>query len=162
MKSYTKTVNSYEKKYENKGARKLSDLKGYFSDKKSYDEMLAKKDIVVYETFTKSDSPMKYTLTVVNPGRVGKEFFMTKGHIHGNKTEEFYILLEGKGKLLLQNKSGKVKVIDLKKGEIALIEKGFAHRLVNTGLKKLKVHTIYHEDSKPNYSVKFKRIFKKK
>ena len=161
MKSYEKTINSYEKKYEKKGSRKLSDLKGYFSDSRSYGEMLAKKDITVYETFTKSDSPMKYTLTVVHPGRVGKEFFMTKGHIHGNKTEELYILLEGKGKLLLQ-RSGKVKVIDLKKGEIVLIEKGWAHRLVNDGRNKLKVHTIYHENSKPNYSVKFKKIFKKK
>jgi glucose-6-phosphate isomerase len=123
--------------------------------------MLLKKDAVVYETFTKSDSPMKYTLTVVHPGTVGKEFFMTKGHVHGNKTEEFYILLEGKGKLVLQ-KAGKVRVVDLKKGKIALIKPGEAHRLVNTGNKDLKVHTIYHEDSRPNYSVKFRKIFMKK
>ena len=50
----------------------------------------------------------------------------------------------------------------MKKGKIALIPEGYAHRLVNTGNKKLKVLTIYHEDSKPSYNVKFKKRFFRK
>ena len=138
-------------------ARKLSDLKGYFSDRDAYAGALKKGNSVVYETFTKSYSPMKLTLTVVNPGRVGKEFYFTKGHVHKKRTPEFYILMEGSGVLLIQK--GGPKVIRLKKGEIALIPEGYAHRLVNNGKKKLKVLTIYHEDSRPDYGIKFKRKF---
>ena len=52
-----------------------------------------------------------------------------------------------------------VKVIDLKKGEIVLIPIGYAHRLINTGNKKLKVLTIYDQESKPDYNINFKRSF---
>lgn len=162
MKNYQKTINQFEKKYEKKGARKLSELKGTFKDKKEVEEMLNKGDRVIYETFTKAFSPIKLTLTEVNPGNVDGEFYLTKGHVHRQKkTPEFYILLDGSGELYIQ-KGLKKKTIKLKKGEIALIPEGYAHRLINTGRKKLKVLTIYHENSKPDYHVKFKKRFFRK
>ena len=155
--NYKKTIRHFEK---NKSqVRKLKDVVPWFSNKKAIAEALRKsKNKVIYETHTDKFSPINLTLTVVHPGTVGKEYYMTKGHIHRKKVPEFYILLEGKGKLLMQNKS-KVKVIDLKKGEIALIPVGYAHRLINTGTKKLKVLTIYDQDSKPDYNIKFKKRF---
>ncbi len=158
----SRTFNGTVKEFEGEKAeaRMLSDLKGYFSDAEAYEEVLKRGDKIVYETFTKSYSPMKLTLTVINPGKIGKEFYFTKGHIHKKKTPEFYVLMEGKGVLLIQR--GKPKIVKLKKGEIALIPEDYAHRLINVGKKKLKVLTIYHENSKPDYGVKFKkRVFVK-
>ena len=60
------------------------------------------------------------------------------------------------GSLVLQ-KADKSKEVKLKKGKIALIPEGWAHRLTNTGRKKLKVLTIYHVNSKPDYNLKFKK-----
>ena len=154
---YKKTIRHFEK---NKSrARRLKDVVPWFSNKKAIaDALLKNKNKVIYETFTDKFSPINLTLTVINPGTIGKEYFFTKGHIHRKKVPEFYILLEGKGKLLMQKQSN-VKVIDLKKGEIVLIPIGYAHRLINTGIKKLKVLTIYDQESKPDYNVKFKKRF---
>lgn len=154
---YKKTIRHFEK---NKSkSRELKDVVKGYSDKRAIEKELKKnKNKVIYETFTDKYTPINLTLTIVHPGTIGKEYYMTKGHIHRKKVPEFYILLEGKGKLLMQKQS-KVKVIDLKKGEITLIPIGYAHRLINTGNKKLKVLTIYDQESKPDYHVKFKKRF---
>jgi len=155
--NYKKTIKEFEK-HKSK-ARILKDVAKWYSNKKAIVEELKKnKNKVIYETFTDEFSPINLTLTVLHSGTIGKEYYMTKGHIHRKKVPEFYILLEGKGKLLIQKQS-KFKVIDLKKGEIALIPVGYAHRLINTGNKKLKVLTIYDQESKPDYHIKFKKRF---
>ena len=157
---YKKTIRYFEKQ---KGkARKLKDVIKWYSDNKAIEKELKKNpNKVIYETFTDEFTPINLTLTVVNPGVIGKEYYMTKGHIHRKKTPEFYILLDGNGKLLIQ-KDSNVKIIDLKKGEIALIPTNYAHRLINTGKKKLKVLTIYDQESKPDYKIKFKKRFFRK
>lgn len=159
VKSYKKTISEFEKRKSK--ARKLKDVSEWYSDKEAVKKELKKnKNKIVYETFTKSYSPVELTLTVIHPGSVGKEFYMTKGHVHKKKVPEFYVLLEGNGALYLQ-KGIKKKTVKMKKGEITLIPEGYAHRLVNVGKTKLKVLTIYHEDSKPDYNVKFKKRFLK-
>ena len=160
IRNYLKTIRKFEKHKSRK--RRFKDVAKWYSDKKAVEKELKKnKNNVIYKTFTEKDSPMDLTLTVIHPGVVGKEYYMTKGHIHGANNPEFYILLEGNGKLLIQSRS-EVKVITLKKGKITLIPKGYAHRLVNVGRKKLKVLTIYSENSRPNYNVKFKKRFFRK
>ena len=160
IRNYLKTIRKFEKHESRK--RRFKDVAKWYSDKKAVEKELKKnRNKVIYETFTVEDSPMDLTLTVIHPGVVGKEYYMTKGHIHGANNPEFYILLEGNGKLLIQSRS-EVKVITLKKGKITLIPKGYAHRLINPGRKKLKVLTIYSENSRPNYNVKFKKRFFRK
>ena len=160
IRNYLKTIRKFEKHESRK--RRFKDVAKWYSNKKAVDKELKKnRNKVIYETFTEKDSPMDLTLTVIHQGVVGKEYYMTKGHIHGANNPEFYILLDGSGKLLIQNRS-EVKTIVLKKGKIALIPRGYAHRLVNVGKKKLKVLTIYSENSRPNYNVKFKKRFFRK
>ena len=150
--NYKKTIHNFEKKPDEVHTITLADMK------KAYKNNLQTNNPIIYQTFIKKFPPIQLGLTVINAGTINKEFFMTRGHIHAKKTPEFYILLEGKGILLMQ-KADKPKVIDLKKGEVVLIPEGYAHRLINNGKKKLKVLTIYHEDSKPNYNVEFKKRF---
>lgn len=155
--SYDRTIR-YFNKFKAK-QRKLKDMAPWFRDKKAIEKELKKNPKnVIYETYTDKMAPINLTLTVVNPGVVGREFYMTKGHIHRKRVPEFYILLEGKGKLLLQ-KGSKAKAVDLRKGEIALVPIDNAHRLINTGSKKLKILTIYDQKSKPDYNIKFRKRF---
>jgi len=160
-KEYKKTIKEFEHDYDRKTTRKLSDVKEFFTNKKDVEKALKKRNPVLYEVFIKEFFPIDLGLTVVNPGNIKKEYFHTKGHIHKAKTPEFYILIEGKGDLLIQKK-GKPKVIHLKQGKIALIPEGYAHRLINTGRKQMKTLTIYHQKSRPNYKVKFKKTLSKK
>jgi len=155
---YKKTIREFEK--HRSKPRRLRDLARWYSDKDAVALELKKGNKVVYETYTDKFSPINLTLTVVHPGTIGGEFHMTKGHVHRKRTPEFYILLEGKGKLLIQK--GAMKVIDLKRGDITLIRKGFAHRLVNDGKKDLKVLTIYDQASRPDYHIRFKKRFFRK
>ena len=138
--NYKKTIRDFEKEKGKK--RRLKDLKKYFS-KETYDKELKEKgNRVIYETFTKEFSPINLTLTNVFPGTISGEFDFTKGHVHGREVPEFYVLLDGKGKLYLQ-KGKKINVINLKKGEFAYIPENWAHRLINTGRVVMKVLTIY-------------------
>lgn len=160
MSTYKKTIRKFEK-WGEKSTRTLKDIPNAFKDEKAFHETLKKGNIPIYNMLTKNYSPIKLTLTEVYPGTIGKEYYFTKGHVHTKRTPEFYILLEGSGRLLLQ-KNNKPETISLKLGEITLIPKGYAHRVINIGKGKLKVLTIYHEDSKPSYNVKFKKRFFKK
>ena len=42
--------------------------------------------------------------TIIEPGKVGAEYFMTKGHIHKIKNRaEYYWCIQGEGMLILMN-----------------------------------------------------------
>lgn len=153
MVDFRKTIRDFEGNYDKKKSVRERDAKNFFVSGGDGSKL-------VYEVFVKTFSPLNLGLTVIEPGSVGKEFYMTKGHVHARKIPEFYVLLEGSGILLMQK--GKPKVVKLKKGKLVLIPEGYAHRLVNNGRKKMKVLTVYHEDSKPRYGVKFKRRFFRK
>ncbi|MEM0507088.1 MAG: glucose-6-phosphate isomerase family protein, partial [Thermosphaera sp.] len=63
---------------------KLSSLKEYFSDHNEVEKMIERVgDIVVYEYFENSfdtdDENLNFGLTVIYPGRVGREYFLTRG-----------------------------------------------------------------------------------
>ena len=151
--NYKSTIKNFEKNYDEKHTTRLKDMDNRFKD-----QISIKENPIIYRVFIKKFSPINLGLTVINPGAINKEFFMTKGHIHTKKTPEFYILFEGSGLLLIQ-KNNKQKTIKLKKEEITLIPEDYVHRLINIGNKKLKVLTIYHENSKPDYNIRFKKKF---
>ncbi|MBE0698154.1 MAG: glucose-6-phosphate isomerase, partial [Anaerolineaceae bacterium] len=72
--------------YDNYIQRRLSSLKGQFIDNAAYAEMLAREDSLIYEVYEiKRPQVAGEVLTgisIVHPGKVGNEFFMTKGHFH--------------------------------------------------------------------------------
>lgn len=115
---------------------------------------------LIYSVYIKDFGGFEVGLTVIESGIINNEFFMTKGHRHKKKRDELYILIEGKGKLIIQDKSP--KIVSLKKGEIEIIPGKSGHRLVNTGNKKLEVLTIYSKDSGHDYNFKFKKRIMRK
>lgn len=78
------------------------------------------------------------TMNTVYPGRVGKEFKMTRGHKHN--AEEVYVFLEGSGKILVGKKRYSVK-----KDDLVTVPVNTWHRVVNTGRKKLVFLTIFQK-----------------
>jgi len=81
-------------------------------------------------------------MNTLYPGKVNGEFKMMRGHSHN--VEEVYILLKGKGYIILDGKK-----VPVKKGDLITIPKNVWHRTVNTGKEKLVFLTIFekHEDS---------------
>ena len=82
--------------------RKLSALRGQFADEASYDRMLASEDSLIYEVYEikrpEVEGELIMGVSIVHPGMVGREFFMTKGHFHTVlETAEIYYCLRGEG-----------------------------------------------------------------
>ena len=72
-------------------------------------------------------------LSVVHPGKVGDEYFMTKGHFHSVRdTGEIYHCLKGRGFLLMENEDGDSAAEELSPGRVVYVPPCWAHRSINT------------------------------
>jgi len=127
--------------------RKYTDMKDKYKSE-------IKGNPLIYAVYIKDFKSFETGLTVIESGKIGKEYFMTKGHRHKNPIEEIYILIEGKGKLLIKEKN-KIKEINMKKGKIYFIPGKSGHRLINVGKSHLEVFTIYSKNAGHDYDFKF-------
>lgn len=112
--------------------RKLEELKEVVSDPK------AQGPEVVYQVYrgigAKDDEMI--SITVMPPGKIGREYVKTHGHYHQGKGEETYLVLSGKAIFLLQKQSvgGKIdeaRLVERRSGEEYVIPEGFGHCLIN-------------------------------
>ena len=66
--------------------RRLSALKGQFMDQETYNKMLSDDDQLIYEVYEikrpEVEGELLMGISIVHPGKVGREFYMTKGHYH--------------------------------------------------------------------------------
>jgi glucose-6-phosphate isomerase len=136
--------------------RKLSDMKGMFLDTESELRVLKKEDPIIY-SFSEKVLPevnghLQLATTSINPGKIGEEYFMTKGHYHRRPdTSEVYLGLEGEGCLLIQTEKGDFESIIIQPGVVAYIPPYWGHRMVNTGSKPFVFFAIYPGDAGHNY-----------
>lgn len=81
----------------------------------------------------------KPNITVLVPGKLGKEFCKTYGHYHHHDEIEHYKVLHGKGIFLFQKKGENEAVIEdiqikkAKAGDAVEVPRGYAHLMINSG-----------------------------
>lgn len=93
-----------------------------------------------------------FGITKIYPGKVGREYFMTKGHFHINENSaEFYWGLEGEGVLILMDKNRKVTAEKVLPGSLHYIAGGIAHRMANTGNDVFSFAACWPADAGHNY-----------
>lgn len=138
-------------------ARHLSDLNGSFADKKSFQTALIEENRFIYhlssvETSGKPGN-MYYGLGYIQPGKIGEEYFCTKGHIHKKReSAEFYFCLSGQGVMLLEDeKSGEDRMIEFGPHSIIYVPGYTAHRTCNVGKVPLLYLGIYPCDAGLDY-----------
>lgn len=124
--------------YDNHIVRRLSAMKGQFLDTQAYERLLEQEDIVLYEVYEleRPEVPgeLRHGLSIVHPGKVGEEFFMTKGHFHEVlDTAEIYYCLRGEGVMVMETPEGDWSVEPLSPGSVLYVPPRWAHRSVNTG-----------------------------
>ncbi len=137
--------------------RNLSDLQMMFHDRAAVKDMLAKANPLVYEIwlhpFETSKSDMALGVTRLLPGKVGDEYYMTKGHIHERDDQpEIYFCVRGEGYLLLQTVAGEFRAERWTAGAISHIPPMWAHRVVNTGDDMLVFVAAYHLSAGHDYA----------
>ena len=90
--------------------------------------------------------------STVKPGRVGDEYFMTKGHFHARReTAEYYWGISGSGVLLMMDEDGSCRAEEVTSGTLHYIPGRVAHRLINTGEVDLVVGACWPSDAGHDY-----------
>ena len=96
--------------------------------------------------------------STIMPGKVGNEYFMTKGHFHElADRSEFYWGIQGKGVLILMDRDRNTWGEEVYPGSLHYIGSEIAHRLANTGDDNLVVGACWPSDSGHNYEEKIGR-----
>jgi glucose-6-phosphate isomerase len=113
-----------------KSAIKLVHMKSYFKDRSAVSKRLYKNP-TIYEVYEVAHEGLSYARTTLHAGRIGKEFFMTRGHVHTSGDPEIYYVISGKGILLIENET--CNHMPLRRGCIAYVPKDKRHRMVNVG-----------------------------
>jgi glucose-6-phosphate isomerase, archaeal len=129
--------------------RRLSDMKGAFLED-------PQDDAIVYEVFNlevpETNANILSCTTVLRPGKVGREYFMTKGHFHEIRDRaEIYVGVSGKGAMVLATEDGEHEVQWMEPGSIHYIPGGWAHRSVNVGDEPLVFFAAWIGDAGHDY-----------
>lgn len=124
--------------YDNLIVRNLSNMAGMYADTAAFDKMLAEDDSVLYHVYEirrpEVEGEILHGLSVLHPGKVGDEYFMTKGHFHSVlDTAEVYYCLKGEGYMVMETPEGEWAVEPLRPGKVLYVLPRWAHRSVNTG-----------------------------
>ena len=136
--------------------RRLSEMAGAFEDATAVDRMLASGDDPVIYTGYDGDVPrepghLQFRTTVISPGTVGSEFFMTKGHHHVRDSAELYLGVSGEGIMLMETRDGDFAAERLLPSALVYVPPGWAHRTVNTGSTPLVFLAAYYGDAGHDY-----------
>ncbi|MEF9916715.1 MAG: glucose-6-phosphate isomerase [Lachnospiraceae bacterium] len=136
--------------------RTLSQMKPMFLDTKKVEEVLETSDPLVYEFYElgcpERPGDLSFGTTILYPGKVGNEYFMTKGHFHTVlETAEVYFALDGEGFMVMENPEGDSIEIPLEKGKAVYVPRRYAHRTVNTGNIPLVLFYTFPSDAGHDY-----------
>jgi len=121
--------------------RRLSALKGQFLDEAAFGKMLSEDDRLIYEVYEihrpEIEGELLMGISIVHPGKVGREFYMTKGHFHTVlDTAETYYCMHGEGFMVMETPEGETDVEPLSPGKVLYVPPGWAHRSVCTSRKE--------------------------
>lgn len=140
----------------NSTKRKLSNMRNMFFNTAILDEMLAAGDEMVYEFYElglpDDAGDVAFGTSIVNPGKVGNEYYMTKGHFHNVlETSEVYFCLSGKGIMLMETPEGEWDVQEMNPGTAVYCPKRYAHRSINVGKEPLVTFFAFRADAGHDY-----------
>ena len=137
--------------------RRLSDMRRMYADGEILKRLILQENQLVYRVYEvripEEEGQLAYSTTILYPGKVGREYFMTKGHFHLRETAEIYFCLSGQGYLLTQNNQGEVHTVQMNSGVLGYIPPGWGHRTLNTGPEEFVFLAVYPADAGHNYRV---------
>jgi glucose-6-phosphate isomerase len=146
--------------------RYLSKLTNMFSDREAAEAFLREKgDILVYEVYEKKiperDGEIQFCSSITHSGKIGGEYFMTKGHFHARRdTAEIYYCIRGRGYMLMELESGEHVLAEMYPGRTVYVPAYYAHRSINIGNEPLISLAVYPGDAGHDYGSIEKSGFK--
>ncbi|MDK1389547.1 glucose-6-phosphate isomerase [Sinorhizobium sp. 8-89] len=139
--------------------KRLSDLAGLYEDAAAHSDLTRRlDDPVVYavEDFRPGDhaGDLIYGVTRMMPGLIGREFFLTRGHIHAKADRpEIYYGQKGKGLMQLESPEGETRIVEIGPQTICYVPPYWIHRSINVGEDDLVMVFAYPSDSGQDYGI---------
>jgi glucose-6-phosphate isomerase, archaeal len=147
--------------------RRLSDMAGAYEDQDAVAGLLsAGQDPVIYSGYD-ADVPhvadhLPFRTTIIKPGIIGSEFFMTKGHHHRRDTAEIYVGMSGSGLMIMETRAGDFASAEVLPSTAIYVPPGWAHRTVNTADTPLVFLATYPGDAGHDYESIERRGFSRR
>lgn len=106
---------------------RLSDMAGRYADRAAEQELLNQSDPLIYRAdeilAPETRGELHTSVTVVFPGKVGDEYFMSKGHYQvDDAAVKVYLAVAGTGYMLMQNADGDTMEVPMAPGTIASVK----------------------------------------
>ncbi len=144
--------------------RSLKDIAGIFHDQQAMGEMDPETTAYTVQSWLPvaegTPGGLFFGVSTIFPGKVGNEYFMTKGHFHEKSDRaEFYWGVQGKGMLLFMDRDRNTWAEEVFPGSLHYIGSEIAHRLANTGDANLVVGACWPSDAGHNYEEIAKKGF---
>ncbi|MHA1610163.1 MAG: glucose-6-phosphate isomerase family protein [Candidatus Njordarchaeales archaeon] len=152
--------------YTKKIVRRLSDMREFFYDRTAVERILSHDDPIIYEVYVYersiAEGHLSCSITILYPGKIGKEFYMTKGHFHKKRDRaEVYIGLSGSGFILMMDENEEAKIARIEPDAIVYVPPYHAHRAINTGKEPLVFLAVFPSDAGHDYDTIRKKGFPK-
>lgn len=143
----------------NRYVKRMADLAGIYADEAAFAAAVAAwGETPVYEVTDFKPSAdagdMIIGVTRMAPGRIGREYFVTRGHIHANANRpEMYYGEAGHGLMLLESPAGEVRIVEIRPRTLCYVPPYWIHRSVNVGADDLVMTFAYPADSGQDYDI---------
>jgi glucose-6-phosphate isomerase len=146
--------------------RYLSNLRGMVADEAALEEMIKKENALIYEFYEvgvpEHPGDLAFGTSICYPGKIGGEYFMTKGHFHSIlETAEVYLCVKGRGLILMESPEGECSHEVLTPGKMAYVPKRWAHRSVNIGAETFVQFFAFRADAGHDYGTIETKGFRK-
>jgi glucose-6-phosphate isomerase len=136
--------------------RTLGDLRGIFANehaRAAMDQSALAYRVEQYQPVPEgTDGGLFFGCTFLEPGVVGNEYFMTKGHFHARiDAAEYYWCIRGEGVLLLMDQNRRCRAEHMNAGSLHYIPGRHAHRVANIGSQTLCFGACWPADAGHDY-----------
>ncbi len=147
--------------------RPLSAMADMYEDTEAAHAVLAAGDPVIYKVYEKKmpevAGDLQWCMSVTLPGKIGREYYMTKGHYHQvRNTAELYLCVRGTGYMLMETEAGETSTVEMRPDVAVYVPTGWAHRSVNTGDEPLISFCVYPGDAGHDYGAIETQGFRKR
>lgn len=147
--------------------RHLSQLSGMFADAEAYADLVQRSDPLLYAyhalDIPQTTGDLSFGCSVLYPGKVGNEYFFTKGHYHEKRDiGEVYHCLRGHGYMMLENAQGDWAALEVRAGQVCYVPRFYAHRSINVSPREPFVTLfVYRADAGHDYGTIQTKGFRK-
>lgn len=140
-------------------AKRLRDLAGIYLDTNAFEAAAEKGgERVVYSVCDmrpdRTHGDLIFGTTFMEPGQIGGEFYMTRGHIHATANRpEVYYGESGEGLMLMESPEGETRILEVSPRVAVYVPPMWIHRSINTGNAPLVMSFFYPNDSGQDYEI---------